>query len=44
MERAEARVASLPKAVQDMTRAGLQAVVDYQGVDYGKEYLDACRK
>ena len=35
-----ARVASLPKAVQDMTRAGLQAVVDYQGVDYGKEYLD----
>ena len=31
-----ARVASLPKAVQDMTRAGLQAVVDYQCVDYGK--------
>ena len=36
----EAHVTSLPAAVQDMTRAGLQAVVDYQGVDYGKEYLD----
>lgn len=36
----EARVTSLPEAIQDMARVGLQAVVDYQGVEYGKEYLD----
>ena len=30
----------LPIPVQDMTQAGLQKVVDYQDIAYGKEYLD----
>lgn len=34
------RVAALPDAVRTMAEAGLAAVVDYQGVEYGRAYLD----
>lgn len=34
------RVAALPEPVRDMARRGLQKVVDYQDLAYGREYLD----
>ena len=36
----EARLAGLPEAVRAMARLGLQKVVDFQDVAYGREYLD----
>ena len=36
----EKRVAALPEPAQDMARAGLKKLVDYQDVAYGGEYLD----
>ncbi|MEY8839042.1 indolepyruvate oxidoreductase subunit beta family protein, partial [Cribrihabitans sp. XS_ASV171] len=39
-EALEARVARLPAPAQEMTRAGLAKVVDYQDVEYGAQYLD----
>ncbi|MEM9630547.1 MAG: indolepyruvate oxidoreductase subunit beta family protein [Pseudomonadota bacterium] len=36
----EARVASLPRAIQEMAQAGLVKVVDFQDDNYGEEYLD----
>ena len=36
----EARAAALPGPVRDMALTGLRAVVDFQDLDYGKEYLD----
>jgi len=36
----EARAAALPAAVRDMALTGLRAVVDFQDLDYGAEYLD----
>ncbi len=36
----EARAASLPGPVREMALTGLRAVVDFQDLDYGKEYLD----
>ncbi|MEO9526135.1 indolepyruvate oxidoreductase subunit beta family protein [Roseibium sp.] len=38
--RLEARIVALPEAVQEMTRAGLRKVVDFQDIAYGTEYLD----
>ncbi|MCC6009041.1 MAG: indolepyruvate oxidoreductase subunit beta family protein [Rhodobacteraceae bacterium] len=35
-----ARVAALPDPVQEMARAGLRKVVDFQDIAYGAEYLD----
>lgn len=35
-----ARVAALPEPVRDMAQRGLQKVVDYQDLAYGREYLD----
>ncbi len=34
------RAAALPAAAREMAAAGVHAVVDYQGVAYGAEYLD----
>lgn len=34
------RVSALPESAQDMARAGLAKLVDYQDLDYGREYLD----
>ncbi|MHA6687519.1 indolepyruvate oxidoreductase subunit beta family protein [Mesorhizobium sp. A556] len=34
------RVAALPGPVRDMARRGLQKVVDYQDLAYGRDYLD----
>lgn len=39
-ERLVARLAGLPEPVQEMARAGLAKVVDFQDNDYGEEYLD----
>lgn len=36
----EARVAAMPEAVRELAAPGLRAVVDYQDVAYGAEYLD----
>lgn len=36
----EARAAGLPEPVRAMALAGLRAVVDYQDLSYGAEYLD----
>lgn len=36
----EARANTLPRPVREMALAGLRAVVDYQDVAYGGEYLD----
>lgn len=36
----EARVAAMPEPVRDMAMTGLSAVVDFQDLDYGGEYLD----
>lgn len=36
----EARAKAMPEAVRDMALTGLRAVVDYQDLDYGAEYLD----
>lgn len=36
----EARAASLPAPVREMALNGLRAVVDFQDLDYGREYLD----
>lgn len=38
--RLEARIVALPEGVQEMTRAGLRKVVDFQDIAYGAEYLD----
>ena len=34
------RVAAMPEPVRDMARRGLQKVVDYQDLAYGREYLE----
>lgn len=34
------RIDAYPEPVRDMARRGLRAVVDFQDVDYGAEYLD----
>lgn len=34
------RIDAYPEPVRDMARRGLQAVVDFQDLDYGAEYLD----
>ena len=40
-----ARIESdFPAPARDMLRAGLQKVVDFQDVDYGREYLDRLRE
>ncbi|MFC3612640.1 indolepyruvate oxidoreductase subunit beta family protein [Lutimaribacter marinistellae] len=39
-EALESRLANLPVPAQDMARAGLAKVVDYQDVAYGAQYLD----
>lgn len=39
-QRLEARASALPDAVRDMALTGLRAVVDFQDLEYGKEYLD----
>lgn len=36
----QARIVALPEPAQEMARAGLQKVVDFQDVAYGSEYLD----
>ena len=36
----EARAMAFPDAVRDMATTGLRAVVDFQDLDYGREYLD----
>lgn len=36
----EHRVAALPEQVSEMAQFGLRAVVDYQDIAYGREYLD----
>ena len=36
----EARAAAMPEAARDMALTGLRAVVDFQDLDYGDEYLD----
>ncbi|MCY0095579.1 indolepyruvate oxidoreductase subunit beta family protein [Hoeflea ulvae] len=36
----EARATDLPESVRDMALTGLRAVVDFQDLDYGREYLD----
>ena len=36
----EARAAALPASARSMALTGLRAVVDYQDLDYGSEYLD----
>lgn len=36
----EARATALPASVRDMALTGLRAVVDFQDLDYGAEYLD----
>jgi indolepyruvate ferredoxin oxidoreductase, beta subunit len=38
--RLETRLAALPETVQEITRAGLVKVVDFQDAVYGAEYLD----
>lgn len=38
--RLEARAAAMPEAARDMALTGLRAVVDFQDLDYGAEYLD----
>ncbi|MEM5472349.1 indolepyruvate oxidoreductase subunit beta family protein [Hoeflea sp. AS60] len=40
----EARATALPGPVRDMALTGLRAVVDFQDLDYGKEYLDRLEK
>ncbi|WP_339765383.1 indolepyruvate oxidoreductase subunit beta family protein [uncultured Hoeflea sp.] len=40
----EARAAALPASVRDMAQTGLRAVVDFQDLDYGAEYLDRLDK
>ena len=35
---------SLPLPAQEMAMAGLRSVVDYQDLDYGREYLDRVKK
>jgi len=39
-QRLEARATALPAPMRDMALTGLRAVVDYQDLDYGAEYLD----
>ena len=34
------QIAALPAPVRAMAEAGLTSVVDYQGLDYGRDYLD----
>lgn len=36
----EARAVAMPEPVRDMALTGLRAVVDFQDLDYGGEYLD----
>ncbi|MCB1340056.1 MAG: indolepyruvate oxidoreductase subunit beta family protein [Pseudooceanicola sp.] len=36
----ESRIATLPPEAQEMARAGLRKVVDFQDIAYGGEYLD----
>lgn len=36
----DAGASKLPEDVRSLARAGLKAVVDYQSIDYGREYLD----
>ncbi|MBU4528741.1 MAG: indolepyruvate oxidoreductase subunit beta family protein [Hoeflea sp.] len=36
----EARATSLPAPVRDMARSGLRAVVDFQDLAYGRDYLE----
>ncbi|MDA4845042.1 indolepyruvate oxidoreductase subunit beta family protein [Hoeflea poritis] len=40
----ESRVANMPEPVADMALRGLQSVVDFQDIRYGKEYLDRLDK
>ncbi|WP_198654861.1 indolepyruvate oxidoreductase subunit beta family protein [Albibacillus kandeliae] len=40
LEALGARLAALPLPAQDMAKAGLRKVVDYQDLAYGTEYLD----
>ena len=40
----EARALALPAAVRDMALTGLRAVVDFQDLDYGRDYLDRLDK
>ena len=40
----ETRAAALPGPVRDMALTGLRAVVDFQDLDYGKDYLDRVEK
>ena len=35
----ERRVSALPETVADMARRGLRSVVDFQDIEYGREYL-----
>ncbi len=43
-ESLDAKVLALPIEIRTMARAGLKAVVDYQSVDYGREYLERLGK